>query len=86
MQAAVFVLSAATSLLCAVLLFRGYFRNGTRLLLWSALCFVALTIDNALLFVDVIVLGEDYSLVIARKIIALCGLGLLIYGLVWDVK
>jgi hypothetical protein len=86
MQAAVFLLCAATSLLCAALLFRGYARNGTRLLLWSALCFAALTLDNALLFVDVNLLGPDYRLEIARRIIALCGLGALIYGLVWDVK
>jgi hypothetical protein len=85
MQPAVFLLSAATALLCAVLLFRGYIKNGSRLLLWSALCFFALTMDNALLFVDVTVLGPD-SLKIARKVIALSGLSLLIYGLVWDVK
>lgn len=86
MQAAVFVLSAATSLLCALLLFRGYFRSNMRLLLWSALCFVALTIDNILLFTDLILLGPEISLALLRKATALTGLVLLIYGLVWDVK
>ena len=35
-----------------MLLFRGYARSGLRLLLWSALCFVCLTLNNVLLFVD----------------------------------
>jgi hypothetical protein len=86
MHAAVYLLSAATSLLCAVLLLRGYFANGARLLLWSGLCFVALTIDNTILFIDLVVLGPETSLALARKLTSLTGLVLLIYGLVWDVK
>lgn len=86
MHAVVYLLSAATSLLCALLLFRGYFRSNMRLLLWSALCFVALTIDNILLYTDLILLGPDISLALVRKTTALTGLVLLIYGLVWDTK
>ena len=43
-----------TCLACTVLLFRGY-AHGLRLLLWSALCFVFLTLNNLLLFFDLIV-------------------------------
>jgi hypothetical protein len=86
MYAAVFLLSAATALLCSVLLLRGFFTNGARLLLWSGLCFVALTIDNGILFVDLIVLGPESTMGIVRKLTSLTGLVLLIYGLVWDVK
>lgn len=35
-----------------VLLFRAYAANGMRLLLWSALCFVGLSVNNVLLFFD----------------------------------
>ena len=86
MHAAVYLLSAATSLLCSLLLFRSYFANGARLLLWSALCFVGLTVDNILLFTDLILLGPDVSLALVRKLSGLSGLVLLLYGMVWDVK
>jgi hypothetical protein len=87
MQASVFILSAITALLCSLLLFRSYFNNGARLLLWSALCFVALTADNVLLFVDTTLLFPDVEVLkLTRKLITLSGLALLIYGLIWDVK
>ncbi|HEY2386482.1 MAG TPA: DUF5985 family protein [Candidatus Binatia bacterium] len=60
---AVYVLCTVTSLLCALLLFRGYRRSGIRLLLWSALCFAGLALNNAFVFVDLVVLPEvDLSL------------------------
>ena len=85
MSAAVFILCAATSLLCAVLLLRGYRASGARLLLWSGLCFVGLTIDNATLFLD-LVIYPDVDLGLFRQAAALVGLSLLLYGLIWDVK
>ena len=48
----VYTLCAATSILCAWLLFRGYRRHRTRLLFWSALCFSGLALNNALLLFD----------------------------------
>jgi hypothetical protein len=83
--AVVYILSAATALLCAVLLLRGYRRSGARLLLWSSLCFMALTIDNLVLWLDEIVF-PDVNMIVIRKIPALVGLCLLIYGLIWDSK
>ena len=53
---AVYMLCAATSLACAVLLLRGYRRSGARFLLWSSLCFVGLALNNVILFVDKVVL------------------------------
>jgi len=44
-----FLLAALTSFGCMALLFRGYARTGLRLLLWSALCFIGLTVNNLLL-------------------------------------
>ena len=55
MTGSIYLLCAATSLACAGLLLRGYRRNRARLLLWSGFCFAGLTLENLLLFVDVIV-------------------------------
>jgi hypothetical protein len=85
MAESVYVLCALTSLLCAVLLARSYKRTATRLLLWGALCFAGLTLNSALLFVDlVIVPSTDLSLL--RSSVALAALLLLLFGLVWDSK
>lgn len=76
----VYALCALTSLACAVLLFRGYARSRSGMLFWSALCFACLTISNALLVVDRLVLPEPV-LNTWRLIPTLLGLALLIYGL-----
>lgn len=80
----VYILCALTNLACAVLLLRGYFRTKVRLLLWSGLCFVGLTLNNALLVVDVNTPMTDLSN--WRTLPALAGVMLLIYGLVWDSR
>lgn len=80
----VYVLCALTSLACAVLLLRGYFRTHVRLLLWSGLCFVGLTLNNALLVWDENTLVTDLSNL--RTLPALAGVALLVYGLVWDSR
>jgi hypothetical protein len=80
----VYVLCALLSLLCAVLLVRAYLRTRTRLLLWSALCFSAFAIQNALLVVDKATPSIDLS--VARSLPALVGLLVLIFGLVWDSR
>jgi energy-converting hydrogenase Eha subunit G len=85
MPGAVYLLCAATALLCAVLLFRGYARSRVRLLFWSGLCFTGLMIDNVLLYIDIFVVPE-VDLEIWRKIPGLLAIMLLVYGLVWDSK
>ena len=83
MAEAVYLLCALTSLLCAVLLLRGYRRSRTRLLFWSCLCFTGLVVNNTLLFVDlVLVPGPEFDLRILRGSIGLVSLALLLYGLV----
>jgi hypothetical protein len=83
MAAAVYVLCALTSALCAVLLLRAYGRRRVRLLLWSGLCFVGLALNNALLIVDRLVV-EDRDLASLRTLPAVIGMAVLIYGLVWE--
>ncbi|HEY2774164.1 MAG TPA: DUF5985 family protein [Candidatus Binatia bacterium] len=76
---------AATALACAGLLLRAYARTGTRLLLWSGLCFVVLTVNNILLTVDLLVF-PSVDLFLLRNLTALAGLSLLLYGLIWESR
>lgn len=85
MAGLVYVLCAATSLICAILLWRGYRQSGVRLLLWSSLCFIGLALNNALLFVDLEMLPER-DLFVLRSVPALAGLVLLLYGLIWEER
>jgi hypothetical protein len=81
----IYILCALTSLTCAVLLWRGYQRSRARLLLWSALCFAGLFVNNVLLVIDTRIL-PDVDLAIVRLLPALLGATLLVYGLVWDAE
>lgn len=83
MAEAVYCLCALTSAVCAGLLIRGYARRRTRLLLWCALCFVGLTLNNLLLVTD-LVLVPDVDLSLVRQVSALASVLVLLYGLVWD--
>jgi hypothetical protein len=79
----VFIICAATSLVCGILLFRAYRQSKARLLFWSALCFLGLGTTNVLLYVDIrILLNMDLS--VLRTIPALLGVCCLIYGLIID--
>jgi hydrogenase/urease accessory protein HupE len=81
---AVYVLCAATCLGCTVLLIRAYARSRTALLLWSALGFVGLSINNLLLVLDLVFL-PDVDLLIARQLAALSAVAVLLYGFIWKV-
>ncbi len=83
MAATIYTLCALVALLCAVLLIRAYRKSRYRLLLWSALCFCGLTLNNVLLVVDKIVVPEA-DLSIWRLLVALASMGVLLFGLIWD--
>ena len=85
MTGIVYLLCAATCLLCAVLLLRGYQQTKVRLLFWSGLCFAGLMIDNVMLYVDVVVM-PDVNLAVWRKLPGLLATILLVFGLVWESK
>jgi hypothetical protein len=83
MAVAVYLLCMLTSAFCAALLLREYARTRARLLLWSSLSFIGWALNNALVFMDLVVFaGTDLSLV--RAMVALIAVGLLLYGLIWD--
>lgn len=86
MDKLVYGLCTITSALTAGLLVRGYLRARMRLLLWSALCFIFIAASNVLVYVDFVMFAgvEMPELTITRAILNLTGLGLLIYGMVWE--
>jgi len=81
----VYVLCALTSLICAVLLFRGFGRTKAQLLLWSGLCFAGFFINNALLFFDKVVV-TDVDLRLARALSGFIAVFLLTYGLIKESR
>jgi len=83
MGSLVYILCAVTSLGCGILLWRGYRKNGLRLLFWSSICFMILALSNALLFFDLI-LFPGVSLLIARSAVTLVALLVLMYGLIFE--
>lgn len=83
MPAVVYALCALTSLTCAGLLLKAYWRTRTRLLLWSSVSFVGLAANNVLLFVDLIVV-PSIDLSILRASTALAAIVILLFGLIWD--
>ena len=83
MGPAVYILGTLTTLACAVLLLRGFASTRKRLLLWSGLCFVGLTIANAMRFVD-LVMFPDVDLYLWRLVPAAIAMLLLLFGLIWD--
>lgn len=80
----IYLLCALTSILCALLLLRGHWKTKARLLLWSALCFIGLALNNILLVIDKAAPQIDLS--VERSIPALAGMALLLFGLVWENK
>jgi hypothetical protein len=85
MTAGIYLLCAATCLVCAVLLLRGYRRSGVRLLLWSGICFLFMMLENVVGYVDVAVIPE-LSLVVWRKLPGLLAISVLLFGLIWESK
>jgi len=83
---AVYILCAITSILCAVLLLRGYRATRTRLLFWASLCFVFLAINNVILYLDLVVLPAQIDLFWYRNTAAVIGMLLLLFGLTWESR
>jgi hypothetical protein len=81
-----YLLAALTSIACMVLLFRGYARSGARLLLWSALCFVGLSVNNVLLFFDFVIFPTQVDLRPWRLAAALAGVLFLLYAFIWEAE
>lgn len=84
MAALIYALCALTSLTCLVLLWRSYRATGSRLLFWSAWCFLLLATNNVLLVLDKVVFPVEVDLSLWRLGAALAAVLLLLFGLVWE--
>ena len=80
-----YALAILSSLTCATLLTRAYLQRRVRLLMWSAICFIGLTINNVALFVDLVVFPQ-VDLRLLRLVPALIGMSCLLYGFILDVE
>lgn len=83
--ALIYGLCLAASISCAVLLGGAYRRNRVRLLLWTAASFCFFALNNLALVVDMLVL-PDVDLWIWRQAAAGAGLGVLLFGFVWEIR
>ena len=83
---AVYLLCFLTSSACAWLLLRSYWRSGARLLLWSALCFVFLGLNNLVVVVDLVLLPEAVTLQTERLLLSLAAVVVLLFGFIWDLE
>jgi hypothetical protein len=82
-QPFVFFLCIVTSVICTWLLFRGWRRTGTRLLMWSALCFLGLAANNIIVFIDIVVL-PDIDLRPLRLATSLIAVSVMLWALIWE--
>jgi hypothetical protein len=85
MTAALYILTCVTTLLCAMLLLRAFVKVRKRLLLWSGLCFVGLSISNVLVIADLL-LFPDSDLYLYRLGFAALSMVLMLYGLIWESR
>jgi hypothetical protein len=85
LPALVYLLCLVTCAVCAILLVRSWLRTRTRLLLWTAISFVALAVNNLFLFTDTTLL-PDVDLSALRQISALVAVAILIFGLIWEAE
>ena len=83
LPAIIYVVSFLAAALCTWLLLRGYSRSGTRLLLWSGLCFGFLSLNSLAILADILVLPHR-DLQVFRHIASLAAVSTLLFGLIWE--
>ncbi len=90
MASTVYLLCGLMSVVCFLLLLRGYWLTRTPLLLHSSICFACFAVNNVLLYVDlVLTAGFDLSffgvaIPVWRTAISLGGVLVLLYGMLWE--
>lgn len=83
--AIVYGLCLLTSTVCAVLLVRSWLATRARLLLFSAICFALLAVNNVFVVADMVLWAEiDFTL--ARQFSVLGAIGVLLYGFIWEAE
>ncbi len=79
----VYMFCFITCAICAGLLVRSWLRRRTRLLLWIAISFTLLAVNNFFLFADT-TLFPTVDLSQYRTISAIAAVSVLIFGLIWE--
>lgn len=82
---AVYLLCLITSLVCAALLARAWRRARSKLLLWTALSFGFLALNNLFLVADMVVFAE-MDLRWLRHLSGLAAISVLLYGFIWEAE
>ncbi len=82
---AVYFLCFLASACCGWLLVRSYLNNRSKLLLWSAACFVLLALNNFFLFLDLVLLPVAVDLSTLRALAGLAAVSTLLYGFIWEL-
>ena len=83
--ALVYMFCFITCAICAWLLVRSWLKTRTRLLLWIAISFTLLAVNNFFLFADnALFTGIDLSPL--RTISAVLAVSVLIVGLIWEAE
>ncbi len=85
LPALIYALCLLASASCAALLGRAYLLSRTRLLLYTAIGFSFFALNNLVLFVDMLVLPQA-DLWVWRQAAAGAGLGVLLFGFVWEMR
>ena len=81
----VYLLCFLASLACAVLLGRSYLRTRAGILMWSALCFALLALNNLLLVVDLVLISWiDFR--VPRLLLSLAAVATLLFGFIWSER
>jgi hypothetical protein len=55
------------------------------MLLWSAVCFGFLALNNLLMVLDIVVFPTSIDLSLARTCCSLIAVGTLLYGFIWEI-
>ena len=84
LEVVIYLLCVITSLLCAWLLGRAWLRARSRLLIWSAVCFALLAINNLVLAADVLLL-PDIDLSTLQRLTSLSGICVLLFAFIWEI-
>lgn len=82
----IYVVSFVSSAICAALLLRSYFRNRTRLLLWSGICFIFFALNSLSVILDFVLLPPDVDLGLVRVTTLLIGVLALLYAFIWETN
>jgi hypothetical protein len=81
----VYILCMLASTACAGLLVRAWLASRSRLLLWTAISFGFLALNNLLLVADLVIFITQANLLPYRQAAAGLAVATLLYGFIWEV-